>query len=151
MIPISNSTTIAPSLYPASMTAPMQAELENAGVKPLHTAAEVDEIFSKKEEETIFLVVNSVCGCAAGNARPAVALAMNHSKLPQQNVTVFAGVDQAATKRAREFVNEIPPSSPSMFLFKNGKCVFSLERHQIQGRAPEELARELTKAFDAFC
>ncbi len=132
------------------MTAPMQAELESVGVKPLHTTAEVDEVFSKKNE-TIFLMVNSVCGCAAGNARPAVALAMKHKILPQQRVTVFAGVDQEATKRAREFVNGIPPSSPSMFLFTNGKCVFSLERHQIQGRDPTEIAQELTKAFDKFC
>ncbi len=150
MIPISNSTSIQPSLYPASMTAPMQAELESVGVKPLHTAAEVDAVFSKTEQ-TIFVVVNSVCGCAAGNARPAVALAMKNKILPQQRVTVFAGVDQAATKRAREFANEIPPSSPSMFLFTNGKCVFSLQRHAIQGRDPKEIAEELTSAFDKFC
>lgn len=150
MIPISNSTSIAPSLYPSAMTAPMQAELENVGVKPLHSSKDVDAVFAKKEQ-TIFLMVNSVCGCAAGNARPAVALAMRHSKLPAQKVTVFAGVDQEATKRAREFASGIPPSSPSMFLFKNGKCVFSLERHQIQGRDPEELASVLTKAFDEFC
>lgn len=150
MIPISNSTSIQPSLYPAAMTAPMQAELENVGVKPLNTPQEVEAVFAQKDQ-TIFLIVNSVCGCAAGNARPAVALAMKHSKLPLQNVTVFAGVDQAATKRAREFASEIPPSSPSMFLFKNGKCVFSLQRHEIQGRDPQELAAQLTKAFDEFC
>ncbi len=149
MIPISNSTSIQPSLYPASMTAPMQAELEHAGVKPLHSAAEVDAVFAQSDQ-TIFLVVNSVCGCAAGNARPAVALAMKHKILPQQRVTVFAGVDQAATKRAREYASEIPPSSPSMFLFTNGKCVFSLQRHQIQGRDPKEIAAELTKAFDTY-
>ncbi len=150
MIPISNSTSIQPSLYPAAMTVPMQAELEQVGVKPLHTPQEVEAAFVQKDQ-TIFLIVNSVCGCAAGNARPAVALAMRHSKLPQINVTVFAGVDQAATKRAREFASEIPPSSPSMFLFKNGKCVFSLQRHEIQGRDPQELAKELTKAFDQHC
>lgn len=150
MIPISNSTSVQPSLYPASMTAPMQAELEHVGVKPLHNAAEVDAVFSNTDQ-TIFLIVNSVCGCAAGNARPAVALAMKHIPLPQNRVTVFAGVDQAATKRAREFVSGIPPSSPSMFLFTNGKCVFSLERHQIQGRDPKEIAEELTKAFDEYC
>lgn len=137
-------------LYPSEMTAPMQAELEHAGVTPLHTVPEVEAVFSKPNQ-TVFLVVNSVCGCAAGNARPAVAFAMQHSVLPREKVTVFAGVDREATQRAREFAKEIPPSSPSMFLFKNGKLVFSLQRHQIQGRDPHEIARELTQAFDAFC
>lgn len=137
-------------MYPPEMTAPMEAELVHSGVKPLHTIPEVEAVFSKPNQ-TIFLMVNSVCGCAAGNARPAVAIAMQHSILPQEKVTVFAGVDREATQRARAYAPEIPPSSPSMFLFKDGKLVFSLQRHQIQGRDPQEIARELTQAFDAFC
>jgi putative YphP/YqiW family bacilliredoxin len=128
----------------------MRDELTDLGVRELKTAEEVDEILGSAEGTTM-VVVNSVCGCASGNARPAVALALCHSSLPDRSVTVFAGQDVEATSRAREYFTGYRPSSPSIGLLSEGAIVYILERHQIEGRPAEEIARDLTSAFDDYC
>ncbi len=137
-------------MYPPELVAPMKADLTNAGFKELVSAAEVDEVLNKKEGTTL-VVVNSVCGCAAGAARPGVKLAINHIKKPDNLVTVFAGVDSEAVAQARKYFLPYPPSSPSMALFKNGKLVHFLERHHIEGRSAEMIAENLKAAFDQYC
>jgi putative YphP/YqiW family bacilliredoxin len=137
-------------MYPPELVAPMKADLTNVGFKELLTAAEVDEILNQKEGTTL-VVVNSVCGCAAGAARPGVKLALNHNKKPKNLVTVFAGVDGEAVAQARKYFLPYPPSSPSMALFKDGKLVHFLERHHIEGRSAEMIAENLKAAFDQFC
>lgn len=137
-------------MYPPELVAPMKADLINVGFKELLTANEVDEILNKKEGTTL-VVVNSVCGCAAGAARPGVKLAINHSKKPKNLVTVFAGVDTEAVAQARKYFLPYPPSSPSMALFKDGKLVHFLERHHIEGRSAEMIAENLKAAFDQYC
>lgn len=136
--------------YDPVVVQPMRDELTTLGVRELKTAEEVDEILGSAEGTTM-VVVNSVCGCAAGNARPAVALALRHSSLPDRSVTVFAGQDVEATSRAREYFAGYRPSSPSIGLLSDRKIVFMLERHQIEGRPAEEIARDLTSAFDDYC
>lgn len=136
-------------LYPAEMTEPMRQELTSLGVEDLRTPEQVDEALSSSG--TVLVVVNSVCGCAAGGARPAVAIALRHSKLPSRVVTVFAGVDREAVERARSYFVGYPPSSPQMALLRDGKVVFMLQRHQIEGRDPHSIARDLTAAFDQYC
>jgi putative YphP/YqiW family bacilliredoxin len=137
-------------MYPPELVAPMKADLTNVGFKELLTAAEVDEILNQKEGTTL-VVVNSVCGCAAGAARPGVKLALNYHKKPKNLVTVFAGVDGEAVAQARKYFLPYPPSSPSMALFKDGKLVHFLERHHIEGRSAEMIAENLKAAFDQFC
>jgi len=137
-------------MYDPVMVAPMRDELTRVGVKTLASAADVDKILATGKGTT-FVVVNSVCGCAAGNARPGVALAVQHGKLPDNLVTVFAGVDREATERARSYFKGYMPSSPSMALIKDGQCVFMLQRHEIEGRPPEMIAKKLTEAFDKHC
>jgi len=128
----------------------MRDELTALGIRELKTAAEVDEALGSAEGTTM-VVVNSVCGCAAGNARPAIALALRHSALPDRSLTVFAGQDVEATSTAREYFTGYRPSSPSIGLLSDRKIVFMLERHQIEGRPAEEIARDLTSAFDDHC
>ena len=125
-------------------------DLVNAGVTELRTPADVDMVL-KNAKGTALVVVNSVCGCAAGMARPGVKLALQHTKKPDKITTVFAGVDREATERARQYIVGIPPSSPSIALFKDGKAVYVMERYQIEGRSPQEIAYQLVEAFDAFC
>jgi putative YphP/YqiW family bacilliredoxin len=137
-------------MYDPIMTAPMRDELTQAGVKSLATAADVDAVLGAKQG-TALVVVNSVCGCAAANARPGVILAMRHKKLPQKVVTVFAGVDRDATERARSYFKGYMPSSPSMALIKDGQCIFVLQRHEIEGRDPQAIAKRLTDVFDQHC
>lgn len=137
-------------MYPIELTAPMAQELNNHGVTSLTSAAEVDEVLGTKEG-TALVVVNSVCGCAAANARPAVIRALAHDKIPQSSVTVFAGVDREATDRARAYMRPYPPSSPSIALFKDGRLVHMLERHHIEGASAEMIAGNLTSAFDQYC
>ena len=137
-------------MYDPIMTAPMRDELVHAGVKSLASAADVDTILAP-QQGTALVVVNSVCGCAAANARPGVILAMRHSKLPKNVVTVFAGVDRDATERARSYFKGYMPSSPSMALIKDGKVVFMLQRHEIEGRDPQTIAKRITEAFDQHC
>ncbi len=136
--------------YDPVVVQPMRDELTALGIRELKTAAEVDEALGSAEGTTM-VVVNSVCGCAAGNARPAIALALRHSALPDRSLTVFAGQDVEATSTAREYFTGYRPSSPSIGLLSDRKIVFMLERHQIEGRPAEEIARDLTSAFDDHC
>jgi putative YphP/YqiW family bacilliredoxin len=132
------------------MVTPMRQELTRLGVQELRTAAEVDATL-KGTKGTTLVVVNSVCGCAARNARPAIAEAIKHTAKPDVLTTVFAGQDVEATQRARSYFTGYPPSSPQIGLMKDGKLVYLLERHQIEGRSAGEIAKDLTKAFDRFC
>ena len=137
-------------MYDPIMVAPMRDELVQAGVKSLASAAEVEQVLGPRKG-TALVVVNSVCGCAAANARPGVVLAMRHGKKPDAVATVFAGVDREATERARSYFKGYMPSSPSMALLKDGQVVFMLQRHEIEGRAPQDIAKRLTEAFDSYC
>ncbi|MCB0639291.1 MAG: BrxA/BrxB family bacilliredoxin [Lewinella sp.] len=137
-------------MYPAELTAPMARDLTDSGFKSLHTTADVDNVL-QQEEGTTLLVVNSVCGCAAANARPGAKMALQNDKRPDNLVTVFAGVDREATGKAREYLLPYPPSSPSIALFKDGKLVHFLERHHIEGRSAEIIAQNLMMAFDRYC
>jgi putative YphP/YqiW family bacilliredoxin len=132
--------------YPEEMVAPMRKELVVLGAKELRSAADVDA-FAKTQKGTALLVVNSVCGCAAGGARPAVALALRGPNQPDAIVTVFAGQDTEATARARALMSEFPPSSPSFALFRDGKVVHFVPRHQIEGRPPQAIATDLATAL----
>ena len=137
-------------MYDPIMVAPMRDELVHAGVKSLSNASEVDQVLAAKTG-TALVVVNSVCGCAAANARPGVVLAMRHARKPDAVTTVFAGVDREATERARSYFKGYMPSSPSMALLKDGQVVFMLERKNIEGRNARDIAADLTAAFDKFC
>ena len=137
-------------IYPEPMVAPMRAELTSLGVKELRTAAEVAEALGNARDSAL-VVVNSVCGCAARNARPAVAVALRHAVRPKQLFSVFAGQDIDATQAARGFFTGYRPSSPSIALLKNGRLVTMLERHQIEGRSADEIAEDLIRAFDTHC
>ncbi len=137
-------------MYPDELVNPMREELTAVGFKELRTPAEVDQVMNEKSGTT-FLMINSVCGCAAGNARPGVKMAIKNSRLPDRFVTVFAGQDAEATRHARSYMPGYPPSSPSMALFKDGVLVHMIPRHQIEGRMPDQIAGELREVFDAFC
>ena len=136
--------------YPEIMIRPMREELTRLGVEELRTPETVDETI-QNTEGTIMVVVNSICGCAAGKARPGVALALQHSVRPDRVATVFAGADVEATERARSYFTGYPPSSPSVALLKDGKLVYMMERSQIEGKNPSQIAQELTRAFDDYC
>lgn len=136
-------------MYPQDLTKPMQEELTAVGFQDLHSDSEVDSALAK--EGTTLVVVNSVCGCAAANARPGVKMSLENSKKPANLVTVFAGVDKEATDKARSFMVPFPPSSPSMALFKDGELVHMLERHHIEGRPAELIAENLKEAYNQFC
>ncbi len=137
-------------MYPPELVAPMSKELTDFGFEALETTEAVDAVLGN-EEGTVLMIVNSVCGCAAANARPGVKLALENEKKPVRNVTVFAGVDKEATNKAREYMLPYPPSSPSIGLFKDGKLVHFLERHHIEGRSAEIIAANLKMAFDRYC
>jgi putative YphP/YqiW family bacilliredoxin len=137
-------------MYPDEMVRPMREDLTRIGFQELRTAQEVDAMLAKTAGTTL-VVVNSICGCAAGKARPGVALALTHSVRPETLATVFAGNDREATARARTYFTGYQPSSPSIALLRDGKLVFMLERSQIEGRMAEQIAAELTAAFDRFC
>lgn len=137
--------------YPEALVHPMREELTRLGVTELRDLTAVDEAFEAAESETTLLVINSVCGCAAANARPAVAMAMQAEIQPDRYVTVFAGQDMEATARAREYLRGIPPSSPFMVLLKEGDPVFVLERRHIEGRSANAIAMDLVKAYQKFC
>jgi putative YphP/YqiW family bacilliredoxin len=137
-------------MYPPHLVAPMSKELNDHGVQSLTSAEQVTEVL-EKEEGTVLLVVNSVCGCAAANARPGAAMALQNDKTPDTLTTVFAGVDLEATAKAREYMLPYPPSSPAIALFKDGKLVHFLERHHIEGRSAEIIAANLKMAFDRYC
>jgi len=137
-------------MYPAAMTDPIRLEVKDMGLTELKTPAEVDAALAKAGTTLVF--VNSICGCAAGGARPGLTMAMvKAGKRPSQATTVFAGVDGEATRAARAHFAEYPPSSPSAALLKDGEVVWMLHRHQIEGRHPEQIAEAFTKAFEANC
>lgn len=137
-------------MYDERMLAPMRQELTRLGVEELRTPEQVDAALADAKGTTL-VVVNSVCGCAARNARPAVARALQHATRPDHLTTVFAGQDIEATQRARGYFTGYRPSSPSIALVKDGKLVYMLERQQIEGRSAEDIAVDLTRAFDAHC
>ena len=136
--------------YPEALVAPMRAELTSIGIKELKTAAEVDAFMADKKG-TSMIVVNSVCGCAAGGARPGVKLALQHGKKPARVATVFAGQDAEAVAKARSYFADIPPSSPCVAVFKDGELVHFTARHMIEGRDPKSIATELVGAFEENC
>ncbi len=136
-------------MYPDDMVKPMRAELTEAGFQELHSATEVDKAIAN--EGTTLVVINSVCGCAARNARPGVKMSLDNSKKPGQTVTVFAGVDKEAVDKVREHMFPFPPSSPCMALFKDGELVHMLERHHIEGRPAELIAENLKDAYNEYC
>ena len=137
-------------MYPAELVKPMKEDLTNVGFNELTNAAEVDQAI-QSTEGTLLVVVNSVCGCAAGNMRPGVKLSLQHDKKPANLTTVFAGVDTEAVAQARKYFLPYPPSSPSIALFKDGKLVHFLERHHIEGGTAQMIAANLEAAYDEFC
>ena len=136
--------------YPEFFVAPMRAELVSLGVEELRTAAAVDAAVSDSKG-TLMVVVNSVCGCAAGKARPGLALALRHGARPDRMTSVFAGFDGEATTRARSYFTGVMPSSPSVALLKDGKLVYMMQRHDIETRSADQIATELRTAFDKHC
>jgi putative YphP/YqiW family bacilliredoxin len=136
--------------YDPRLVAPMREEMVRMGAKELKTASEVDAALGDQKGTTL-VFVNSVCGCAAGNARPALALALKHGVRPQEIVTVFAGQDVEATGRARQYFSDYQPSSPSVALIRDGEVVHFIHRHQIEGQPPQTVAANLVSAFDKFC
>lgn len=138
-----------PPIYDPETVQPMRDELVYCGFEELTTPDKVEEALSKNNNETVLVMVNSVCGCAAGSARPAVALALQHGKIPNKIATVFAGMDRDSVDYLREkYLSQFPPSSPSIALFKNGEVVEMLHRQNIEGRQPEEISAYLTTIFD---
>lgn len=136
--------------YSELMIRPMREELTRIGVEELKTPEDVDKTLSNSEG-TVMVVVNSICGCAAGKARPGIARALQHSVRPDKVATVFAGADIEATEKARSYFTGYEPSSPSIALLKNGKLVWMLERREIEGKDASQVASELTQAFDQYC
>lgn len=137
-------------MYPPELVQPMKEDLTSVGFKQLTTAGEVDQII-KDTNGSLLLVVNSVCGCAAGNMRPGVKLSLNNDVLPAGLATVFAGVDGEATAQARKYFLPYPPSSPSIALFQDGKLVHFLERHHIEGASAVMIAENLVEAYNQYC
>lgn len=136
-------------MYPPEIVKPMREDLTNVGFQELHTVQDVDAMIAKGG--TTLVVVNSVCGCAAGNARPGVKMSLQNAKTPDNLTTVFAGVDREATDKAREYMIPFPPSSPCIALFKGGELVHMLERHHIEGRPAEMIAVNLIDAYNEYC
>jgi len=136
-------------MYPEVMLIPMREELTRAGVKETRTAAEVDQALA--QPGTTMVIVNSVCGCAAGKMRPAVRLALQHSTLPNQVITVFAGQDREATEKARSYFVGQPPTSPAIGILRDGQLIYLMQRSAIETSTAPAIAQELTRAFDAYC
>jgi len=136
-------------MYPEELVKPMREDLTSVGFEELQNAADVDAALAK--EGTTLVVVNSVCGCAAANARPGARLSLQNAKRPDMLTTVFAGVDKEATEKARSYMMPFPPSSPSIALFKDGELVHMLERHHIEGRPAELIAENLVDAYNDYC
>ena len=135
--------------YPEQFIAPMRAELTRVGARELRSPADVDE--AVKSSGTVMVVVNSICGCAAGKARPGIAMALQHAKKPDVVATVFAGADIEATERARQYFAPYPPSSPSVALLRDGELVWMMQRRDIETRDARAIAQQLMAAFDEFC
>ena len=137
--------------YPEQLIAAMRQDLTRHGLEEARSPEDVDRLLAGNPDEVVMMVVNSVCGCAAGKARPGIAMALQHSVKPDRAATVFAGGDVEATDRVRELAGELPPSSPCVYLFRGGKPVYLLPRHQIENRQAPEIAKVLTQAFDEIC
>jgi putative YphP/YqiW family bacilliredoxin len=137
-------------MYPPELVKPMKEDLTNVGFNELINAEQVDEVI-QNTKGTLLVVVNSVCGCAAGNMRPGVKLSLKNDKTPSSLTTVFAGVDSEATNQARKYFLPYPPSSPSIALFKDGKLIHFLERHHIEGGTAQMIAENLSEAYNEFC
>ena len=137
-------------MYPEEICKPMREELISAGVKELKTIDNVNEAF-KGSKGTLLVFINSVCGCAAGSARPGLIMSLNNTKKPDIITTVFAGQDKDATQRAREYMSPYPPSSPSIALFKNGELVHFIERHEIEGSLKHVIADNLISVYNKYC
>lgn len=137
-------------MYPVELITPMARDLTEFGFESLRSVEDVDAVLDQTEG-TVLLVVNSVCGCAAANARPGAKIALQHAKTPNKAVTVFAGVDKEATERVRDYLLPYPPSSPAIALFKEGKLVHMLERHHIEGRSAQMIATNLVEALNEHC
>lgn len=139
-------------IYDPEAVQPMRDELTYVGFEELLTPQSVEEILSQKNDQTVFVMINSVCGCAAGSARPGVTLALQNNIIPDRLVTVFAGQDRDAVDYLRQnFLANFPPSSPSLALLKNGEVLFMMPRHHIEGRGPEEIAEDLKIVFEKLC
>ena len=136
-------------MYPQEIVEPMENELVTRGFQALRSSQDVDEVIAK--EGTTLVVVNSVCGCAAGSARPGVVFSLENAKKPQNLTTVFAGVDKEAVEQARNYMLPYPPSSPCIALFKDGKLIHMVERHHIEGRTHDMIASHLEMVYDEFC
>jgi putative YphP/YqiW family bacilliredoxin len=136
-------------MYPEMMVIPMREELTRVGIKETRTAGEVDAALA--ESGTTLLVVNSICGCAAGKMRPGVRLALQHSTKPDQAITVFAGQDREATDRARSYFQGHPPTSPAVAILRDGQLIYLLQRSAIENSTAPAIAQELTRAFDTYC
>jgi putative YphP/YqiW family bacilliredoxin len=136
--------------YSEILIKPMREDLTRIGVEETRSPEQVEQAIGETKG-TLLVVVNSVCGCAAGKARPGIAMALQNEAKPDRTITVFAGADIEATNKAREHFAPYPPSSPQIGLFKDGRLVFMLERHQIENKFAEQIAQELTQAFDRFC
>lgn len=143
---------IIPPMYDPEAVQPMRDELTYVGFEELTTPQKVDDVLSLKDDKISVLLINSVCGCAAGSARPGVTHSVMHDKIPDRLVTVFAGQDREATAYVREkYLQDIPPSSPFIAIFKNSEPLAVLPRHHIEGRTPQEIAEALMQAYDKFC
>ena len=136
-------------MYPEIMLVPMREELTKAGIEEARTAEAVDR--AVKQPGTTMVVVNSVCGCAAGKMRPGVRLALKNSVVPDRSITVFAGQDREATERARAYFDNNPPTSPAIAILRDGKLVYLMQRFVIENNAPQAIAQELSRAFNEFC
>ena len=137
-------------MYPEEICTPMRLDLTEAGFEEMRNAQELDAVLSEKSG-SVLVMINSVCGCAAGNARPAVKIAAKHNKVPNKLTTVFAGQDKEAVAKVRDYCLPYPPSSPSIALFKNGELVHFIERHHMEGRPAEMIAENLIQAFEENC
>lgn len=138
-------------MYDQEAVQPMRDELVAVGFKELLTVKDVEEALLVNNDETILVMINSVCGCAAGSARPGVSLALQHNIIPDKLYTVFAGQERDAVDRVRQLIPNYPPSSPSVAMFKNGKLIYFMPRLEIEGRNPEQIAKDLKEAFNELC
>jgi putative YphP/YqiW family bacilliredoxin len=140
-----------PPLYDQDAVQPMRDALVAVGFKELLTEKDVDEAINVNDDQTVLVMINSVCGCAAGSARPGVSLALQHNVIPDRLVTGFAGQERDAVDKIRQYIAGYPPSSPSIAMFKNGKLIYFMQRYNIEGRSGEEIAADLREAFDELC
>lgn len=140
-----------PPLYDQDAVQPMRDALVAVGFKELLSPKDVDDAINVNDDQTVLVMINSVCGCAAGSARPGVSLALQHNVIPDRLVTGFAGQERDAVDKIRQYITSYPPSSPSIAMFRNGKLIYFMQRYNIEGRSGEEIAADLQEAFDELC